>query len=101
MILARIERKPVSVIGNMSRGWQSAGPDDALDASRRTVEFKFEIEDAGSGFLLLCVSSDGSLYCDRWYVSIEDLHSDAESDFGIHPEEWTEPESLSLDPGGT
>lgn len=92
MIVSRIERKPVSVIGNQADGWQAAGPEDALVASRRTVEFRFEIESDGSGFLLLCVSSDGSLYCDSWYVSIEDLHSCAESEFGIRPEEWKETE---------
>jgi len=86
-VVARVASRLVEVGGTIHSGWRPAGSTPLPDPIR-TLEFSFEIEFDGSGYLLLTQSVNGELFSDSWFESLEQAQSAALQDFGIRTEDW-------------
>jgi len=87
-VVAVVPSKVLAVGGEQHSGWLPADAAVPLDTPTRRVEFKFEVQFDGRGYLLCYSSSDGSLYGDTWHESQADAERVAHEEFGVQAHEW-------------
>lgn len=87
-VVKRVAGHTVRVGGTQHSGWLPGGAAEPLPTPVRGVTFGIEIDFDGSGSLLCCRSTDGSLYGDTWHETPADAEEAAGELFGVRAEQW-------------
>lgn len=83
-VVARLPAVRVLISGDQRTGWRfsTPGASEPTRAVLMTAEVQFD------GGYVLCYSSEGGVYADTWYETLEEAQRIAEEDLGVSREAW-------------
>jgi hypothetical protein len=87
-VIATLPNRIIAVGGNKHSGWLPVHAVEPLPTPVQEIEFTFELQFDGSGYLLSYSSLDDSTFGDTWCASLAEAEQVALNDFGIGLHEW-------------
>lgn len=87
-IVKRVVSFRVVFGGEQHRGWLPPEAATPLPTPEENALLDVKIDDYGDGYLLIWQSQCGKHAGDSWHPSLEKATAQAESCFGILPEDW-------------
>jgi hypothetical protein len=96
-VVARVLYKEVLIGGEHHAGWLPADASTPLPVPTRRLQFSFEIQFDGDGYLLCYASKNGEFDSDTWHKTLEEAKEVANQRFDIHPSEWLVPLTTPTD----
>ena len=87
-VIKAIKSYKVTIGGKQHTGWLPANASKPQPIPVQEVFLNISIEHDGFGYLLCYTSTDGGIFGDTWYETLNDAESAAFEYFGVKSNEW-------------